>query len=105
MKTTHLIYIWIILILSFFIFYFQPNFFDPVSKDYIGILIFFFATLTGVFIARQGNRYNLIVKGITDFNGSLSFQYRNMEMIDKKYQNELAKIIKKYFQKYEKNKK
>jgi len=68
-----------------------------VSKEYIGILIFFFATITGVFISRQGKRYNLVVRALTDFNGNLSFQYRGMENIDEKYQEKIGLIIKKHF--------
>jgi hypothetical protein len=104
MKNLSLILAVIILVISFLVFYYQKNILEPVSKDYIGILIFFFATITGVFIARQGRRYNLVVKGLTDFNGNLSFQYRDMENIDKKYQDILGQIIKKHFSYFENDK-
>ena len=87
----------VIFAISFSYFYYKQNPFLEVSKTYITILIFFFATITGVFIARQGRRYNLIVKGLTDFNGNLSYQYRNMEIMGKEYQNRLGEIIKNYF--------
>ena len=97
MKQINIIISVLILFTTFLWFYYQENVLKEVSKEYIGILIFFFATITGVFISRQGKRYNLVVRALTDFNGNLSFQYRGMENIDEKYQEKIGLIIKKHF--------
>jgi len=88
--------------LSIFYFYSFENFIETIPKEYLTILIFLFATLIGVFISRQGRRYNLIVKDLTDFNGHLSYQYRGMEIINLKYQKEIERIIKNHYKNFEK---
>ena len=88
--------------LSIFYFYSFGSFLKEIPKEYLTILIFLFATMIGVFISKQGRRYNLIVKDLTDFNGHLSYQYRGMEIIDLKYQNEIANIIKNHYKDFDK---
>lgn len=83
--------------ISFSVFYWAPNFITELDKIYITIMIFLFATLTGFFISRQGNRYTKIINLLTSFDGNLSFQYRNMETIGIRYQEKLGQIIKKHF--------
>lgn len=91
------VFIVLILVMSFTVFYLNNNYIPIIENEYIGILIFFFATITGVFISRQGRRYNLIIKSLTDFNGNLSFQYRGLDMFEKKYQNKFSAIVKKFY--------
>lgn len=66
---------------------------------FLSLSTFLFAIFSGFFISRQSTRYSHLTTEISRFDGGVSFIYRSSEVLGKRFQETIGKIIKKHYDK------
>lgn len=88
----------VVFVVSPFLFYFLYfGNFDDIQKTFLTVATFFFAVLSGFFIARQGTRYSDIRGKIADIDGNMSFIYRSSEHLGSVVQKKIGGTIKNHY--------
>jgi len=84
-------------ILFTILFYAVPFGDQETAKQFVSVATFIFAIFTGFFIARQGRRYDDIIKALTQFDGNVSALYRLLGHLGPKPREKMVVAIRAYY--------